>query len=240
MGLDDSTLIWNRSTRYRPRPTLLDIGLGPLYSHWLRLALLDISWGSLYSTSDQARSTQYWPGPNQSISARACSTRPWPRLIHPGLDDSTSVGRSARYPLEPPRLNNSSVSPQARMTRHWPWPRRLNISPSLDDLALVWALSAWHRDERLDIRLGPNDSTSIWARSTRPRGGPSRLYIAKARSTRHRPRPALLNIGSSPLYSTSSQARSTWHWPSLNESTSTLAQATRPRPGRLTTSTRST
>jgi len=177
LGLDDSTLIWNRSTRYRPRPTLLDIGLGPLYSHWLRLALLDISWGSLYSTSDQARSTRHrtrpalldiGPGPLYSILAR-----PKPINISPSLLDSTLAQAHSSWPG---RLDIGgplgSISTRAPSTQ-----QQLSITPGPDDSTLAMTQTTQHQPEprRLGIGLGPLGLTS--RRTTRYQAGPKRFDI---------------------------------------------------------------
>jgi len=85
--------------------------------------------------------------------------------------------------------------------------------------------------------IGPDDSTSIQARTTQI--GPSPTH-----SARHRPRPARISISQGSNNSTSAWARMTRHWPwperfdidpDLNDSTSARARSARhrPKPARL-------
>jgi len=73
------------------------------------------------------------------------------------------------------------------MTLHQPGPERLDIGPSLYDSTLACARSAQHQSRS--------------------------VTTARARSTRHRPGLARIDISSGLLESTPTRARSTQYWP---------------------------
>jgi len=109
------------------------------------------------------------------------------------------------------------------------WPGQLDIGSGPDDSTSIRARSTWHRPglERLDIESGSNDSTSIRVPSASTR----------ARSFRHQLGPTRLNIGLGTLSSTSSRARPKQLDinPDPNDSTTTQGRndLTTAQPGRL-------
>jgi len=204
------------------------------------LARLDLVHGLVDLTSAQDRSTRHWP---DSTSARAQTTRPCPELSTtsaPGLHESTTTRSNRQWPRsgqpDPDELTSASTlrirhcfglkwfyiglgpdySTSTWTTRHRHGPARLELMQGLADSTLPGP-------RRLNIGPGPNDSTSIWARSTRPRATPGRLKIA--RPTRLDLVPGSAEHCPSPLCTTTARACSIRPWirpvqPGLDDSTS--------------------
>jgi len=110
-----------------------------------------------------------------------------------------------------------SKSARAQTTRHRPGPGRLDIGPDPIVSTSNRARSSWHQSGPACLGIIPGSLVSMSAQATRHRPGPGRLDFAWldfcsgllgstwawARSARHLPGPAWLNIGLGPLGSTS-------------------------------------